>query len=136
MILFFDRCFGKRLPQALRDIDLPCSVVGYFDKYQEEHNGPALPDDVWLRDAGKHGWIVVTMDDKWHHELVHSEAIITYQVGCFVLSGSQDPLWKRVKIVLDAFPRIQEIVATDSRPFLYRVDKHGRVTAKHLVRPA
>lgn len=133
MKVFFDRCFGKRLPEALKNLKPPFEVIGYFDRYTEQHNGPALPDDIWLGDAGKAGWIVITLDDKWHHEASHVEAIQQHRVGCFVLSGAQDPNWLRARLVLEALPDILTKSETVPRPFLFRVDKNGRVTPKYVI---
>jgi hypothetical protein len=58
---FIDRSLGRRImPDALRACGL--KVITMADAYGERA-GQDLKDETWLRDAGRHGWIVLTKDD-------------------------------------------------------------------------
>ena len=63
---YFDRCFGKRFPEALLKMRSPFKV--------EYHHSPAnkfpeeMEDDEWLAKVGAKGWFVFSHDKKWHDE--------------------------------------------------------------------
>lgn len=130
MTLFFDRCFGKRLPEALRMLKPPADIISYYDRYQDPAVGPGIPDDAWLGEAGREGWTVVTMDNKWHLEDIHIAAIAAHRVGAFVLSGAQDATWARAKLILADMDRLIDLSRSTPRPFLYRIEKTGRITQR------
>ncbi|MBV9518288.1 MAG: hypothetical protein JO068_09215 [Hyphomicrobiales bacterium] len=66
LTFYFDRCFGTRLPDAIRRARPPFNV--------EFHHNPRnrfpheTPDDQWLEMAGKSGWIVFSHDRKFHRK--------------------------------------------------------------------
>lgn len=57
---FIDRSLGKSIAEGLRACGLVVSHT-MADAYGER---PAqlLPDEIWLRDAGAHGWVVLTKE--------------------------------------------------------------------------
>lgn len=57
---FVDRSLGKSIVEGLRKAGL--SVHSMAEVYGEKPS-QLLADEVWLRDAGKHNWIVLTKDD-------------------------------------------------------------------------
>jgi hypothetical protein len=57
---FVDRSLGKSIVEGLRDAGL--TVHSMADIYGEKR-AQLLADEVWLRDAGKNDWIVLTKDD-------------------------------------------------------------------------
>jgi hypothetical protein len=58
---FIDRSLGRVVvPAALRAAGL---VVHTMADVYGERIGQGLKDDTWLRDVGKHGWVVLMKDD-------------------------------------------------------------------------
>ncbi|MGH2865870.1 MAG: hypothetical protein ACRDJX_11570 [Solirubrobacteraceae bacterium] len=57
---FVDRSLGKSIVEGLRAVGL--TVYSMADVYAERRL-QTLPDEVWLADAGKHEWVVLTKDD-------------------------------------------------------------------------
>jgi len=57
---FVDRSLGKSIVEGLRATGL--TVRSMADVYGDAR-AQRLRDEVWLRDAGKNGWIVLTKDD-------------------------------------------------------------------------
>ena len=55
-----DRSLGKSIAEGLRGSGL--TVHSMADVYGEKR-AQRLPDEVWLRDAGQHDWVVLTKDD-------------------------------------------------------------------------
>jgi len=57
---FVDRSLGKSVVEALCEVGL--TVYSMADVYGEAR-AQRLADEVWLRDAGRRDWIVLTKDD-------------------------------------------------------------------------
>lgn len=58
------------------------------DVYGEER-AQRLPDEVWLRDAGEKGWIVLTKDDAIRRRPAERDAIIPAAVRACCLTTAQ-----------------------------------------------
>ena len=56
---FIDRSLGRSIATGLRDAGLMVHTTA--DVYGEDE-AQRLPD-VWLRDAGRNGWVILTKDD-------------------------------------------------------------------------
>lgn len=54
-VFFTDRDLGKKFPEILRAGGL--TVERHADHFQHD-----TPDEVWLREIGRKGWIAVTHD--------------------------------------------------------------------------
>ena len=62
LILYFDRCIGKKVPEALSRITCPFQVRWH----QGEGFEQGLEDDKWLHTVGEKKWVVISHDAKWH----------------------------------------------------------------------
>jgi len=47
----------------------------------------ATPDDVWLREVGRSGWLVLTKDQRIRYREIEKQAVLRAGVGVFVLTG-------------------------------------------------
>lgn len=83
-------------------------------------------DPVWLREAGRQGWLVITRDKKIRTRPGERRAIAEHGVGCFILAYRQD-LKKReiAEIVLSALEDMEDLFARTRRPFIYTINKEG-----------
>jgi hypothetical protein len=71
---FIDRSLGRHLvPDALRACGL--TVITMADFYGERA-GQELKDETWLREAGRHGWIVLMKDDAIRRRPAERDALI------------------------------------------------------------
>ena len=61
LTLFFDRCIGKKLPEALATIRCPFVVRWHL----KEGFKDSLDDDIWLHEIGAKKWVVISHDAKW-----------------------------------------------------------------------
>src|SRR5437870_5492308 len=77
---FTDSCFGKSLAQALRDNGL--TVIEHLEKFAADEK-----DEVWLTEAGKNEWIVLTRDKQIQHRSVEKTALMNSGVAAFVLAS-------------------------------------------------
>jgi PIN like domain len=81
---FVDRSLGKSIVEGLRAVGL--TVHSMADVYGEKR-AQRLPDEVWLRDAGKNDWIVLTKDDAIRRRPAERDALIGAAVRVFCLTN-------------------------------------------------
>lgn len=122
MILFFDKNIGVTVPQVLIRLKMPVQV-----EYHEKHFPYDAPDDKWLPVVGENGWTVISHDRKYHlmpNELV---ALKQYKIGCFYLWGGEATRWGKMQVFVLAYNRILKAENHTPRPFIYDVDKRGKL---------
>lgn len=83
---FVDRSLGKSIAEGLRACGL---IVHTMASVYGEETAQRLPDDVWLRDAGANGWIVLTKDDAIRRRPSERDAFIEAGVRVFCLTSAQ-----------------------------------------------
>jgi hypothetical protein len=83
---FVDRSLGKSIVEALRAQGL--TVHSMADIYGEDE-AQRLADEVWLRDAGKNDWIVLTKDDAIRRRPAERDALTEAAVRAFCLTTAQ-----------------------------------------------
>ncbi len=142
LTLYFDRNVGRRLPEALRLLELPMVKKNVIHHHSSKHElglknkGKSEPlfshdetDDKWLEYVGKQQWIVFSQDRKFHKEGYESEmfAIKQFNIGCFYLWGADARTHEKASVFLKAYDRILEAVQTTQKPFIYDVMKSGRL---------
>jgi hypothetical protein len=82
---------------------------------------------VWLTEVGRRGWIVFTYDKRIRFNQSERQALVSYQVGCFVLTSGNRTKWGQMRIVAKAWDRIEEVIANTARPFIYSVHADSSV---------
>ena len=124
MILFFDRSLGKSLGRNLRRIrGFPATVETH-----DQHFAQNTPDDEWLAEIGQRGWFAIGQDYQHHLMDVEREAIRAHRVGVFYLWGADASQWEQLRVLAKAWDRI-EAVADAGPPFIYRIEKSGRLVS-------
>lgn len=83
---FVDRSLGKSIVAGLRSAGLNARSMA--DVYGEQR-AQALPDEIWLRDAGEKGWVVLTKDDAIRRRPAERDALVAAAVRVFCLTTAQ-----------------------------------------------
>ena len=83
---FIDRSLGKSIADGLRAVGLAVHTMASV--YGEER-AQKLPDEVWLRDAGANGWVVLTKDDAIRRRPAERDALTEAGVRVFCLTSAQ-----------------------------------------------
>lgn len=83
---FIDRSLGKSIAEGLRACGL---TVHTMASVYGESRAQRLPDRMWLRDAGRNGWIVLTKDDRIRRRPAEREALTEAGVRVFCLTNAQ-----------------------------------------------
>ena len=122
LTFYFDRCFGKRFPQALEKVTPPF-IVEYQNKWFKQNTA----DDEWLSFVGAKDWIVFSHDRKFHSETIEAAAVSQHGIGCFYLCGANSPSWAKLCHFVRAFPAIERIVREERKPYIYHVQPNNRL---------
>jgi len=81
LTFFTDASIGRRIvPAALRAAGL--EVVVHDDRFP-----PGTLDDVWLTEAGRRNWLVLTKDKRIRYRQIERRALEQEGVGAFVFTG-------------------------------------------------
>jgi hypothetical protein len=89
-------------------------------------------DDVWLKEAGRQGWIVLTKDEKIRRKPGELSVIAGFAVRCFVLHPTKGMRAEQMgEVLVAALPRILAAARDDRRHgFVKVVNRQGRI--RHL----
>lgn len=123
LTLYFDRNFGRDLPEALRILRTPFNVECHWSMRFRDN----MPDDEWLHVIGPKRWIVCSHDKKWQEESPAVEAIKQHKIGCFYLYGANSLNFFKVGSLSYNFLKVQHILGSQRRPFIYLIDKRNRL---------
>jgi aryl-alcohol dehydrogenase-like predicted oxidoreductase len=118
---FVDRSLGKSIVEALRDVGL--TVHSMADVYGEKR-AQRLADEVWLGDAGKNDWIVLTKDDAIRRRPAERDALTEAEVRAFCLTSAQ----LRGAEQIDRFVSNRDRILRQARksgPYIYGVYESG-----------
>jgi hypothetical protein len=124
--LFVDRSLGRRkVPNRLREAHP--HVIAHDDVFPQDTD-----DDVWLKEAGRQGWIVLTKDEKIRRKPGELSVIAGFAVRCFVLHPTKGMRAEQMgEVLVAALPRILAAARDDRRHgFVKVVNRQGRI--RHL----
>jgi hypothetical protein len=112
------------VPNRLRQIHP--EVIAHDDLFAID-----TPDEVWLREAGARGWIVLMKDDRIRYRPGEQRAVLESGVRCFCLHPSKDMTAEDMGTALArALPRILEIADREPGGYVKGVNRTGKV--RHL----
>jgi hypothetical protein len=84
---FIDRSIGRR---AVADALQACGLVVHtMASVYGEQIGQGLTDEIWLRDVGERGWVVLMKDDAIRRRPLERDALIAGGVRAFCLANAQ-----------------------------------------------
>ncbi len=79
-VYFTDRDLGKRFPEILKSGGLAVERHG-------DHFAHDTPDETWLEEIGKRGWIALTHDRRIRYKPNERDAVIRHGVALLVIIG-------------------------------------------------
>ena len=119
--LFVDRSLGrKKVPELLRAAGLRLvTLAEYYGIPADE----SVSDQEWLRLAGERGWLVFTKDTRLRYNRAEKEALETYRVRCFSLTGKNLSAGELAQRFLGNLPAIVR-ACNEPGPFDYAVHRN------------
>lgn len=123
LVFFVDRSLGRKIiPGALRE-------AGEEVRVHDEHFRQDTRDEVWLGDAGKRGWVVLTKDKHIRYRAVEIHALRAANVRAFVLNARGDLSGAEVgQIFVKALLAMKKLCVTTSPLFIALVSRDSKVT--------
>ena len=120
-MIFIDRSIPRSVADQLKETRE--DVIWLEDRFPHD-----VPDEVWLEEAGRNGWLVITRDTKIRTRPGERRAIMEHGTGCFILAYKQ-ALTKTEIFDLIAFTLDEMIVRfrRTTRPFIYTISKDGKL---------
>ena len=121
-VFFVDRSLGKKvIPAALRQ-------AGEQIKTHDELFPQNTPDETWLTEAGRQGWIVLTKDTRIRYHAHEIAALLNSGVRAFILTARGDLTGAEMaEIFIKALPSIKRMAGSIPAPFIARVHRDGSV---------
>ncbi len=80
---FVDRSLGKSIVAGLRHVGL--TVHSMADVFGEK-GGQGLRDEIWLREVGERGWVILTKDDAIRRRPAERDALVSAGARVFILT--------------------------------------------------
>lgn len=122
-MLFLDYNFGgKIVSRALTEAGIAHEIhITHFDM--------GALDVEWLPEVGRRGWVVVTKDKRISRNTLEVEALRNAEVGAFILSSDNLTGPEIAVALVTAFPKIEEFVLANEKPFIAKFYRDGRVVA-------
>jgi len=91
-----------------------------------QHFPKGTPDEVWLTEAGRKAWVVLTRDKRIRYRYLERLALKTARVRAFVFTGGNVTGSETGAILAGALSRIGRICRTDPGPFIYHIGRAGK----------
>ncbi|AHY45618.1 Hypothetical Protein RradSPS_0335 [Rubrobacter radiotolerans] len=114
------------------DASVPRSVAAEIKKARSKTVwiGDVFPldtkDTVWLAEAGRQGWLVITRDKKIRKRPGERRVITESGAGCFVLVYREDLKKSEIaEMILSFLEEMESLFERTPRPFIYTVTKNG-----------
>lgn len=122
-VFFVDRSLGRKvIPDALR-------AAGEEIRVHDDYFPQDAKDEVWLAEAGRQGWIVLTKDKQIRYREVEVRTLLEARVRAFILTAKGDLTGAEVgQIFVQAMPAIKKLCRTRPPPFIARVSRVGKVS--------
>ena len=122
LIVFIDRSLGKHIiASALR-------TAGYGVEVHDDHFSPDAPDNVWLSDVSRRGWVVLTKDKKIRYRTSELAAVSATKARVFTLTAGSIQAQEMANIFIHAMPKIQTFVAGNAPPYIVTITKSGSLS--------
>lgn len=125
LVFFSDRDLGKQFPEILR-------TAGFEVERHDQHFLPATPDEEWLKEIGRRGWIAITHDKRIRHKPNELAAVMTHQVALLVVIG-QAPFADLARSFVATRTRIERFVSRNPPPYIAKV--YRAATTEPLASP-
>lgn len=125
-VYFTDRDLGKRFGEILK-------AAGLTVERHADHFAHDAPDEVWLAEVGRRGWIALTHDRRIRYKPNERDAVMRHGVALLVIVG--DAAFPELAHAFVAtIPRIEQFLASHRPPFIAKVyrpspDKAARARA-------
>lgn len=124
IVFFTDRDLGKQFPGILRE-------AGLVVERHDDHFAHNTPDEVWLAEMSRRGWIAITHNKRIRYTPNELAAIIKHRVALLVVIG-RPPMADLARAFVATFALIQQFVSRHQPPYIAKV---YRPSSSALAKP-
>ena len=117
LVFFTDRDLGRRFPALLR-------AAGVRLERHDDHFGPDTPDEEWIGEIGRRGWIAVSRDARIRYSPLALSVLMESGTQLFVLVGKLTTT-EAAETFLKWRERIVEAVVSERGPFIAKIRRDG-----------
>jgi PIN like domain len=123
--LFIDRNSGGRIFR-----DLIANAIGVRVVLHDEHfRSQTVADEVWLKEIGDKGWIIITGDAATIGAPLFLAALKRSRARVFILNGLDGATREgKAQCVIDCYETIISICQKREPPLFWRINKEGGAT--------
>ena len=115
------RCLGAGdVADALRK-------AGATVQVHEGNFASDAPDEVWLTEVDRRGWVVLLKDDRIRYRFTEKQALARARVRAFFLASKKLSGPENGAIFAKAHERIQRFSRGNQPPFIAKVFRNGTV---------
>jgi PIN like domain len=117
LIFFTDRDLGRQFPAILR-------AAGVRLERHDDHFGADTPDEEWIGEIGRRGWIAVSRDARIRYSPLALSVLMESGTQLFVLVGKLTTV-EAAETFLKYREKIVETVASERGPFISKIRRDG-----------
>ena len=116
LVFFVDRSLGRGVAEALRK-------GGAQAEHHDDHFAQDAPDQDWLGEVGRRGWLVLTKDKEIRRRTLEREALLAAGVRAFVLTSGNLRGAEMAEIFVRHLRRMERLARRTPPPFIARVTR-------------
>lgn len=117
---FADRSSGKQLAERLKEIDL--NIEKHDDHFEQN-----TLDVVWLEECGNRDWVIISSDKAIKKNFLEKQALMKSNLASFFFTTANLTSEQQFQIVEKAIKRIANVISSNKKPFIARLDKESGV---------
>jgi hypothetical protein len=120
-VLFLDRSLGNHhVAVALR-------ASGAQVEIHDDHLSQDATDDEWLTLAGRHGWVVLTKDNRIRYRPLEKRSLLSAGLCAFILTPASMTGPEMASAFVAALPEMRRLVGSRPGPWIAGVSRNGSV---------
>lgn len=124
--LFIDICaWSHRLSEALTELGAPFVAL-------TQHLPANTPDEKWLSEVGKQGWILLTRDENIRRRPNELQAFRAHGVIGFVLTAGNASAADTATLVSRFYPKLIRTAQSAKPPAMFSITLAGRISKLKL----
>lgn len=118
--IFIDRNSGGRSFKAILE-SKGIRVVLHDEEFARD-----VPDETWISEVGKRGWIAITGDNAITRSPLALHHLIRSKLFLFILHGLNGATREgKAECILASYEKMSELVQTAEPPKIWRIGKDG-----------
>jgi len=122
LVFFVDRSLGQKvIAEKLRQSGVKVEI-------HDDHFPQDAPDEHWIEEVGKKGWVVLTKDDRIRYRPAALEAYRRHKVRVFIFGSGEMKAQEMADAFVKALPKISRFASRRTAPFFAGISRSGLVS--------